>query len=135
MDCLKKYTATSDFYVFSGSSLTLNDGIFSTSGNVMILNPNTSTRYWTSPITVEFDVNTVNNLTTQIGETTNVFNRRLSTLGATNGSHIKIVYDGTTVTPYVNGVEKTSYKVDFSFTTQYYFNIYNSGAFSNFIVY
>ena len=90
---------------------------------------------FSAKVTVEFDVNTVNNLAIQIGETTNVFNQRLSSLGANDGSHIKIVYDGTTVTPFVDGVEKTSYKVDFIFTTQYYFNIYNSGAFSNFIVY
>ena len=135
MDCLKKYTATTDFYTSSSGTISVSDGVFSVTGSNMPLNPSTSTRFWTTTKTSEFDVNTVNTLTIQIGESSNTFNRSLSTLGATDGSHIKIIYDGTTITPFVDGEEKTSYKTSFTYTTQYYFNLYSSGSFSNFIVY
>ena len=136
MDVLKIYSATSDYYESSTSDLTLSNDIFSkTTGNVMPLNPSTSTRYWTTPTTLEFDLVTANTLVMQIGESTNAFNKRLSTIGATDGSHIKIVYNGSKIIPYVDGVEKTDYIVEWSHTTNYYINFYQSGSWKNLIIY
>ncbi len=135
-DVLKQYNAIADYYQSSTSDLALADGVFSkTTGNVIPLNPTTNTRFWTVPKTIEFDVVTVNNLILQVGESSNAFNTRLAYLGAVDGSHIRIVYDGTKITPYVDGVEKTSYIVEWSHTTGYYINFYNSGAWKNLIIY
>jgi len=134
-DVLKEYTLTSDFYTISSGSISVSNGVFSVTGSNMPLNPSTSTRYWTTARTFEFDVDTPSTLAVQVGESSNVFSQRLSTLGASAGSHVKIVYDGTTITPVVDGVEKTDYKVSFTHTTQYYFNLYNEGSFKNFVVY
>lgn len=135
-DVLKSYSAIADYYQTSTSDLSLSNEIFSkTTGNVMPLNPLTSTRYFTDPITIEFDLITTNTLTLQIGESTNAFNTRLNYMGAVDGSHIKIVYDDSKIIPYVDGVEKTSYIVEWSHTTRYYINFYNSGAWKNLIIY
>ena len=135
-DVLKIYSAIADYYQSSTSDLSLSNEVFSkTTGNVMPLNPPTSTRYFTDPITIEFDLITTNTLTLQIGESTNAFNTRLNYMGAVDGSHIKIVYDNSKIIPYVDGVEKTSYIVEWSHTTRYYINFYNSGAWKNLIIY
>ena len=135
-DVLKIYSAIADYYQSGTSDLSLSNDVFSkTTGNVMPLNPLTSTRYFTDPITIEFDLITTNTLTLQIGESTNAFNTRLNYMGAVDGSHIKIVYDGSKIIPYVDGVEKTSYIVEWSHTTRYYINFYNSGDWKNLIIY
>ena len=136
LDVVKIYSAIADYYQNTSADLSLTDGVFSkTTGNVMPLNPSSSTRYFTTPMTFEFDVVNTDTLTIQMGESSNVFNRSLSTLGVSSGSHVKIVYDGTTITPFVDGVEQTSYKVSFTHTTQYYFNLFNSGSWKNFVIY
>ena len=136
LDVVKIYSVIVDYYQSSSADLSLTDGVFSkTTGNVMPLNPADSTRYFTTPMTFEFDVVNTDTLVAQIGESSNVFNQRLSSMEATNGSHIKIVYTGTEVIPYVDGVEKTSYEVSFTHTTNYYFNLYQSGSWTNFIIY
>lgn len=136
LDVMKIYSTIADYYQSSSADLSLTDGVFSkTDGNVMPLNPSTSTRYFTTPMTFEFDVVNTDTLVLQVGESSNVFNQRLSTMGATNGSRIKIVYTGTEVIPYVDGVEQTNYKVSFTHTTQYYLNMYQSGSWKNFVMY
>ena len=56
-------------------------------------------------------------------------------MGGVDGSHVKIVYDGTYITPYIDGVEKTAYKSEITFDSNYMITIANQGVFRNVVFY
>ena len=101
------------------------------------LNPDNPVRMgWSGTKTIEFDVVTVSTLVLQFyKDATHRFNSRIVYMGGTDGCHVKIVYDGTTITPYVDGVEKTSYIVTTTLTDGYMIGFVNQGSFQNVIVY
>ncbi len=127
-----------DFEIQSGT-LTLNDGVFtkSTDGNCNLLNPSNPIRMgWSGAKTIEFDVDTVSTLGVQFYlDASHRFNQRIAFIGGTNGSHVKIEYDGTYITPIIDGVEKTSYKTELTFSSNYMITITNQGVFRNVVVY
>ena len=137
-DCVLVADALTDYEIQSGT-LTLNDGIFdkSSDGNVNILNPDNPVRMgWSGAKTIELDIVTRNTLAIQFYKDANHrFIQRISTLGGTNGSHVKITYDGTYITPYIDGVEKTPYIVETTFDNDYMIGFTNQGSFQNVIVY
>ena len=130
--------ALTDFEIQSGT-LTLEDGVFtkSTDGNVNLLNPSNPVRMgWSGAKTIEFDV--VNRSTLALKfykDNDHRFGQRISNLGGTDGCHVKIVYDGTTITPYIDGVEKTSYILTTTLTDGYMISFANQGSFQNVIIY
>jgi len=137
-DVLLYADALTDYEIQAGT-LTLNDGIFdkSTDGSINILNPdNPVRRGWSGAKTIEFDVVSRNTLGIQFyQDNDHRFNQRISNFGGTDGCHVKIVYDGTTITPYVDGVEKTSYIVTITFEDGYLIGFQNQGSFQNVIIY
>lgn len=139
MDCIQNYDALSKWYVPSTATFDIVDGVCvktGTSGYVLPKDPSTDTRYWTVPITIEFEVVTVSSLAFSVASgNTTIYQQRLSAIGATAGDKVKIVYDGEKVIPYVNGVEKTSYIATGTFTTNFTFTFTNDGSFKNAVIY
>lgn len=137
-DVLLNADELTDFEIQSGT-LTLNDGVFtkSTDGNCNLLNPSNPIRMgWNGAKTIEFDVDTVSTLVVQFySDTDHRWGNRIAIMGGTNGSHVKIEYDGTYITPFIDGVEKTSYKTAMTFSSNYMITIANQGVFRNVVIY
>ena len=137
---------TTDIQVSSSSTGTVVSNI-SNNGRTFWANfRNTSTdtgSEWNAPFTVEFDVvgytGTASNIVfqlTQVSSSTTV-NRNFNNLGITSNNHIKVVWDGSTVTWYVDGVQNGSSN-SFNRTNidvRFYINGATSFTFKNFIIY
>lgn len=134
-----RYTALHQFELQSGAEVTLENGVFTKSNdaNSNLLNPSNPIRMgWTGTKTVEFEVVTVSTLAFQIyQDEEHRYSYRLYGLGASNGSNVKFVYDGTKITVYIDGVEKTQYQQTMTFDSNYMITITNQGAFRNVVVY
>ena len=139
MDCIQNYDDVAKWYVSSTATFDETDGVCTktgTSGFVLPINPSTSTRFWTTPITIEFEVVTLSSLSFSVSSgNTTIYQQRMSTIGATVGDKVKIIYDGSKVIPYVNGVEKTSYIATGTFTTNFSFTFTNDGAWKDCVIY
>lgn len=114
------------------------------SGNIyyMAVKPNeTATNKWSSPFTIEFDVVSYNSLGHCIfgfedsAEHNYYFSR--SGWGITTGSHVKITYDGTTLTLQSDNNTPISETVSINDNMNIYFRVNNGGTlkYKNFKMY
>ena len=134
-DVIQYVDKSSDWYTQSGTVTQNTNGEWVIDGYHFIYNPSIpNSQYgWSGNLTLEFEV--VNNTSgaVQFYNTSANFTQRLTVFGATTGSKVKLVFDGSKVTPIVDGQTKTSY--DFNPTGLFRIGFINSFTLKNILIY
>ena len=134
-DVIQYVDKSSDWYTQSGTVTQNSDGDWVIDGYHFIYNPSVpNSQYgWSGNLTVEFDIVSNTSGGVQFYNTSANFTQRLIVFGATTGSKVKLVFDGSKVTPIVDGQTKTSY--DFNPTGLFRIGFINSFTLKNILIY